>query len=319
MKTFANFICAQSKKDSKLSLSNIPIYILYTSSWIPFTTWDDNRHKFIFHSTCILLFHITGISMLILYLYGIHTSKLMSVAPVVLLYTLSVTDSLMMIQGFLFLYKSWCKRKTQKIIKLLDENVAPRMWSAKYKLLMVVITYLACVSVCGRNIVWFYATVKDNRLPMIVYHFGGGHHLKNVLYMAHLVYMIYCIILFHMLPTFVVHISISLLTIIKDLKMKLNEIIENIDAVNANEKFDAVIKKFNRLINLIRIIDETYNIDIGWHMLSSVNNVICFIYLGIVLWSCYPPSVNIGPIVFDSFGLLLLMVTTATVHSKVGG
>ena len=316
MRVFPRDSSHTQSKHSGFSLSKFPVYILYLSSWIPFTSYEANKCKFIIHATCILLFHLFGVSLTILRLYGVFTNKMTSFAPFVFIYVSSAPEILRVIQGFLFWYKSWCNRKTQLVLKLLNESADPHLWSTKYKLLIIVITALACMSVTGRTIIYFKT---NDKIEQLIYYFIHSEELQTLLHMACLVCITYLFTLFYMIPAFIVYISISLLIIIKDLKTKLNEIKKNIDDLNANNKFDDTVKRINNFINLIKTIDATYNLDIGWFMLISVNDIICYIYLGIVLRDCSSLIFNICPLVFSSLGLFLLMLVTATVHSKVRG
>ena len=192
---------------TRFYLSKLPLYTLYIVNWIPYNIRGINVLKFVLLLIITILINAVGLISNICFAYGFLSNETFSKAPPILAYAYISLEFYCQINGYLFLYKSWRKGKTDKILEMLDQSRTPYMWVVKYKIYMIsMITF-----VFGSVLISYFVNAnvyQDDAYHAQIYHFTADKDLVKLFSNLQQIVSLYANIIFYMFPVFIAYIYI---------------------------------------------------------------------------------------------------------------
>ena len=305
-----------SKEDRKrYCFSKTPVYVLYLLNWIHPMLRERNICRYIMATIVTLIIHICGSLLVILEVYGIATSKTAQSMPIPLMYQVCSQPIFLTINSAVFLFISWFREKTKIILKMLDERQTPFCWSANYKFYILGLMCFSFGALSLKVHVNYNNYVEYDARKIITFHFVDGYIIKNYLAHGFLIYLIYLYSICYMFPVYIAYICICLNNNITTLQCHLSKMKDRSDDVITI--FGAFVKQFNDFVSFIEKIDETYRINIGWYIMMLVSIIINSLHSTILFVKCYSIRFQVLSLIIDSISLLLLLLMTSSVYSKV--
>ena len=124
-------------------MSKLPVYMLYVFNFISYELNKINHFRYAVLPIMTLLIQTVGFISYILFAYGVLSNTMSSRTPGILTYAYISIPFYLHINSCLFLYKSWKRENTNRVLHLLDETLTPYMWAVKARIWMVCM--VACV------------------------------------------------------------------------------------------------------------------------------------------------------------------------------
>ena len=300
---------------TRFYLSKLPLYTLYIFNWIPYNIRGINVLKFVLLLIITILINEVGLISNICFVYWFLSNETFSKAPPILAYTYISLQFYCQINGYLFLYKSWRKEKTDKILEMLDQSRTPYMWVVKYQIYMIsMITF-----VFGSVLISYFVNAnvyQDDAYHTQIYHFTADKDLVKHFSNLQQIVSLYANIIFYMFPVFIAYICICLNAMSNILHKKLKEIITS-DELSIDNNFKNFINKFDQTMEMVSMADECYSVNIVCYIIMAVNNIIIWLYLQLVFDTCNLDRMAVVKAMCDAIGLLILLVATSSVQPKV--
>lgn len=308
------------KRDSSrrgLTVSKLPLYIFYALAWIPHSVFLRSTATFACLVSVTVLLHCGGLVVTFMYIYGIVQNKMPFNTPLVLTYAATTPLFCQLVHSYLFLYKSWNKHKTLKLLLDLDKRASLFCWSAWHKTTIILLTSLPLAGLAVSFLLQTQLYMDDDQLPMLFPYIKDEEDRKTIKFCSVAYYMYQSTVLYGF-PMFFGYICLEVNIILEDCVQKLTNIANVIETSFCKSDFEDFCQKLMRIVHLISDIDDCYSVNISWFITISVNTTMVWLYLAIVLKECQLSNVMFGQIAFDGLSVAILILLASNVHSTVG-
>ena len=270
------------KQRSNLALKKMIVYLLYALNSIPFGVTQWNLRSFI-HLSFTVVFDTAGFDVLVLPIYGIIIDKhLRQNLPKVFQLSMYTMTFFPLVNGVLFLYKSWMKEGTPMILNTLHEKCDSLHWSLKSKFWALIMNLLGLGGVAV-VILGIIDNLQEDSINKISqqYPFAQSKNRITILVYVYVIYKLYLEVLWVLFTPFLTYIFIHLIILCESIQSSLKELVENETIYNHNG-FERFIDKIKDVLNVVSFVDETYNINIGVYILMGMVRCVTDIYLYIM-------------------------------------
>ena len=173
--------------------------------------------------------------------------------------------------------------------------------------------------VFGSLLIFYFTTThyyQNEAYQVAVFHYTDDKIMSKVLSNLQQVVVLYTSALYYTFPVFIAYICMCLNTMVNVLHNKLKEIITS-DELSIDCNFKDFINKFYQTVEMVSMVDECYSVNIVWYIIMLVHNIITWLYLQLVFDKCNINKMAVVKSMCDTIGLLILLVATSSVQSKV--